>query len=69
MYFCGSFFGLIFNYLIFLLFFPPVKENKLADDGSIIENKIANIFANIFIIFDFILIGINLFIIFQIANK
>ena len=37
------FVGLIFNYLIFLLFFPPVKEDKIAEDGTIKRSKIANI--------------------------
>ena len=40
------FVGLIFNYLIFLLFFPPVKKEKINEDGSINRSKIANVITN-----------------------
>ena len=50
------FVGLIFNYLIFLLFFPPVKKEKINEDGSINRSKIANIITNIVIVADILLI-------------
>ena len=51
-----TFLGLIYNYLIFLLFFHPVKKDKIAEDGTITQGKIANIMTNIFIWADIILI-------------
>ena len=50
------FVGLIFNYLIFLLFFPPVKEDKIAENNIIKRSKIANILTNIVIGSDILLI-------------
>ena len=52
----SAFVSLIYNYLIFLLFFHPVKKDKIAEDGTITQGKIANIMTNIFIWADIILI-------------
>ena len=54
MNFC-IFVPLVFNYFIFLLFFHPVREDKVAEDGTIIQGKIANIMTNIFIWADIVL--------------
>ena len=51
----SAFVSLIYNYLIFLLFFHPVKEDKIAEDGAITQGKIANIMTNIFIWADIVL--------------
>lgn len=51
----SAFVSLIYNYLIFLLFFHPVKEDKIAEDGTIAQGKIANIMTNIFIWADIVL--------------
>ena len=51
----SAFISLIYNYLIFLLFFHPAKKNKIAEDGTIVQGKIANIMTNIFIWVDIVL--------------
>ena len=51
----SAFVSLIYNYLIFLLFFHPVKEDKITEDGAIAQGKIANIMTNIFIWADIVL--------------
>ena len=51
----SAFISLIYNYLIFLLFFHPAKKNKIAEDGTIVQGKIANIMTNIFIWADIVL--------------
>ena len=56
------FVSLIFNYLIFLLFFPPANKDKIIEDGTIMRSKVANIMTNIFICLDILLItAISLF--------
>ena len=50
------FVGLIFNYLIFLLFFPPAKKDKIKEDGTIKRSNIANILTNIIIWLDILLV-------------
>ena len=54
--------GLIFNYLIFLLFFPPVRRERIAQDGSIIDSKLRNVFSKIIIWLNLILISIIFFV-------
>ena len=54
--------GLTTNYLIFLLFFPPVKRERIAQDGSIIDSKLTNVFSKIIIWLNLILISIIFFV-------
>ena len=56
--------GLTVNYLIFLLFFHPVKMDRIMPDGTIIDSKLANTIAKIVIVLCITFIIIHIFLIF-----